>query len=220
MKNILLVDDHMVIRTGLKALLLDYYIQLNIWEASDGDETMCVLKHHKIDLILLDLQIPNTDTIGLIELISIKYPHIHILVFSMLPERIYARRILKAGASGYLPKDSSPDEMKKAFDLALRNKKYLSPNLQNLFASHEEGTNTSSPFDKLSHREFEIITLLLAGRNMAAIAQTLNIKPSTVGTYKTRIFEKLQVETVFELKEMATLYNFKSGHYATPAGTE
>ena len=210
MKNILLVDDHMVIRTGLKALLNDYYVQLSIMEAENEAQTLQSLKQHKIDLLIMDLQIPNTDVIGLIEMISIKYPRCYILVFSMLPEKIYARRVLSAGASGYLPKDSSPEEMKKAFDHALAEKKYLSPQLTELLSQEARQALPGNPFDRLSHREFLIVNLLLGGASITRIAERLNIKPSTVGTYKSRIFEKLSVKTIFELKEMAVLYDLSS----------
>lgn len=211
-KNILLVDDHLVVRTGLKVILLDYYKQLRIFEAADGEEALRVMKNERIDLTLLDLQLPNTDTIGLVELISIRYPHCYILVFSMLPETIYARRILRAGASGFLPKDTSQEEIKRAFDCAFANKKYISHGLSELLVNEVAGTATVSPFEGLSHREFEIVSLLLAGNNLAKISERLNIKPSTTGTYKARIFEKLRITSLFELKELAVLYGF------TPTG--
>src|SRR5690242_7630961 len=110
-KSILLVDDHLVVRTGLKVILLDYYPHLRIFEAGDGEAALRVLKKEKIELVVLDLQLPDTDTIGLVELISIRYPHCYILIFSMLPEGIYARRILRAGASGFLPKGTSQEEI-------------------------------------------------------------------------------------------------------------
>ncbi|HEU4903207.1 MAG TPA: response regulator transcription factor, partial [Flavisolibacter sp.] len=162
-KNILLVDDHAVVRTGLSVILHDYYQQIRIFEAANGDDALTVLQQTKIDLLVLDLQIPNTDTIGLVELISIKYPTCYILIFSMLPETIYARRILKAGASGFLSKDSSFMETKQAFDLAFANKKYISRILTDILGNERAGKALSSPFDGLSHREFEIVSLLLAG---------------------------------------------------------
>lgn len=207
-KNILLVDDHSVVRTGMKVILLDYYTQLRIVEAQDGEEALRVLKKERVDLVLLDLQIPNTDTIGLVELISIKYPQCYILVFSMLPENIYARRVLKAGASGFLPKDTTQEEIKRAFDFAFANKKYISQALSERLVNEVADNGSISPFENLSHREFEIVSLLLAGNSLAKISDLLNIKPSTTGTYKTRIFEKLQVASLFELKELAVLYRF------------
>ena len=209
MKNILLVDDHVVIRKGLGSMLKDYYSQLNIFEAGNGDEALHILKQNRIDLVILDLQMPNTDSINVIELISIKYPRSYILVFSILPEKIYARRVLKAGASGFLPKESTGEEMKTAIETAINNEKYLSKNFIE-FLSAERKDHSTSPFEALSHREFEIVNLLLTGNSIVAISNFLNIKPSTVGTYKTRIFQKLGVANIFELKEMAVVYEFVS----------
>lgn len=207
-KNILLVDDHSVVRTGMKVILLDYYPNLRICEAADGETALRVLKKERVDLLLLDLQLPNTDTISLVEIISIRYPQCYILVFSMLPENIYARRVLKAGASGFLPKDTTPEEIKRAFDFALANKKYISPALSEVLLNDITDNSPISPFENLSHREFEIVSLLLTGNSLAKISGQLNIKPSTTGTYKTRIFEKLQISSLFELKELAVLYRF------------
>lgn len=205
-KNILLVDDHLIVRTGMKVILQDYYTQLRIFEAAEGEATLAVLKKERVDLVVLDLQMPNTDTIGLIELISIRYPHCYILIFSMLPEPIYARRVLRAGASGFLPKDSPQEEIKRAFDFAFANKKYISQALSELLVNEVAGRVPINPFEGLSDREFEIVHLLLAGNNLAKIAELLNIKPSTAGTYKTRIFEKLQINSVFVLRELSILY--------------
>ena len=211
-KNFLLVDDHLEARTGLKVILLDYYPHLRFFEAADGEEALQMLKKEKVDFVLLDLQLPETDTIGLVELISIRYPHCYILIFSMLPETIYARRVLRAGASGFLPKDTSQEEMKRAFDYAFANKKYIGQGLSEMLVKEVAGEALASPFEGLSHREFEIVSLLLAGNNLAKISERLNIKPSTTGTYKARIFEKLRITSHFELKELAVLYQF------TPSG--
>lgn len=210
MKNILLLDDHMVIRTGLKSMLNDFYSQLRFFEAKNEDESLHVLKHNRIDLLIMDLQIPDTDVIGLMEMIAIKYPRTIILAFSMLPEKIYGRRVIKAGAYGFLAKDSTQEEMRKAFDLVLNEKKYISPVLAAQLEDdirHNAGVN---PFDRLSHREFLIVNLLLNGNTITYISKLLNIKPSTVGTYKTRIFEKLKVSSVFELKELSMLYDLSN----------
>lgn len=205
-KSILIVEDHLVARMGLKVLLQDIYSGLHFFEAANGEDCLHILKHHRIELIVMDLQLPETDTIGLIELISIKYPGTYILVFSMLAESIYGQRVLKAGASGYLSKESSLEEIKKAFDLAFANKKYMSQQLVELLANQLMKKGATNPFEKLSHREFEIVHLLLKGKNITVIGQHLNIKPSTVGTYKSRIFDKMKVSSIFELNQLATLY--------------
>jgi len=208
MKNVLIVDDHAVMRTGLRLLLQDFYQGLEIYEAGTDAEVLQQFKLHWIDLVVMDIHIANTNTIELVELISIKYPRTYTLVFSMMPEQIYGRRMLKAGARGFLPKESTLEEIKKAFDLVLQQKTYLSQNFIEILAGHVSTGSGVNPFEKLSHREFEIVNLLLSGFSIAAIAQTLNVKPSTVGTYKLRVFEKLKIKTVFELKDLAMLFGF------------
>lgn len=168
------------------------------------------MKDQNINLAVIDLQLPGADAIHLIELIAIKYPATYILVFSMLPEATYGRRVLKAGASGFLNKDAPVDEVKKAFDLAFARKKYISQQLVEILAQNITNRVPANPFEKLSHREFEIIHLLLKGKSISEISKELNIKPSTVGTYKTRIFDKLNVTTLFELNNLAALYGINS----------
>lgn len=205
-KKILLVDDHLAIRKGMIALLSDFYTGLMFFEASNDEAALKILKNHNIDLVVLDLQLQDTDAIALIELIVIRYPHIYILIFSMLPEAMYGRRVLKAGALGFLNKNAPVDEVKKAFDLALSHKKYISQQLFDILTQNISARTPANPFEKLSHREFEIIHFFLNGKSISEISKKLNIKPSTVGTYKSRIFEKLSVSTLFELNNLAALY--------------
>ncbi|TCJ13965.1 response regulator transcription factor [Flaviaesturariibacter flavus] len=204
-KKVLIVDDHAVMRAGLKLLLQDAFANLQLFEAGDGDEAMEVLRQQHIDILVMDIHIRNTDSISLVELISIRYPKTYILVFSMLPEKVYGRRMLAAGARSYLPKESTLDEIKKAFELVFRRKTYMSQNFAEIMAG-AGATQALNPFDQLSRREFEIVNLLLSGASINAIAQSINVKPSTVGTYKARVFEKLRIATVFELKDLAVLY--------------
>lgn len=205
-KNILLLDDHLVVRKGLIAVLTDVYKNLRFFEAADDETALKILKEQHIDLVVLDLQLPGIDAIHLIELILIRHPQIYILIFSILPEAMYGRRVLKAGASGFLNKDAPFEEVKKAFDLALSGKKYMSQQLVEILAQNIYNRVPSNPFEKLSHREFEIIHLFLNGKSISEISKKLNIKPSTVGTYKSRIFEKLNVATLFELNNLAAIY--------------
>lgn len=204
----MIVDDHAVMRKGVKLILTDIGHGLAIHESGDGDSMLEHFRQKKIDLLVMDIHLPNTDSIRMVELVSIRYPGTYILIFSMLPEHIYGRRMLKAGAKGFLPKLSTIDEIRDAFDQALKRKSYLSPSLSDLLEK-ESGTQESyDPFAQLSDREFEIVNLLLSGSSINLIAQRLNLKHSTVGTYKARIFDKLQVRTIFELKDLAMLYNF------------
>lgn len=210
-KHVLIVDDHAVMRTGVKLILADLGHGLVLHESGDGDSMLEQFRQKKIDLLVMDIHLPNTDSIRMVELVSIRYPGTYILIFSMMPEHIYGRRMLKAGARGYLPKLSTIEQIRGAFDQALNRKSYLSPSLSDLLVKESGEQDSDNPFEQLSDREFEIVNLLLSGCSINHIARRLNLKHSTVGTYKARIFDKLQVQTIFELKDLAMLYDFN--HY-------
>ena len=207
MKRFLLVDDHTVVRSGIKILLSDIYIPSEIHEAINGETAIVQLKERDYDLIILDIQMPNTDTLGLMEFIHITYPEAKVLMFSMSAENIYAKRFMKAGAYGFISKEAPLEEITRAIQIILSGKKYISESLAEKLAEDSFSGKSGNPFNELSPREFEIVTLLLDGKTVTDIAHTLNIQTSTVGTHKARLFEKLAVTNILELKELATTYN-------------
>ena len=207
MKKFLLVDDHVVVRSGIKILLRDLYNPSEIHEAMNGDTATEKLKENEYDLILLDIQMPNTDTLGLMEYIRITYPTAKVLMFSMSAENIYAKRFMKAGAYGFISKEAPLEEITKAMAVILSGKKYISEGLAQKLAEDSFSGKSGNPFNELSPREFEIVSLLLDGKTVTDIAHILNIQTSTVGTHKARLFEKLAVENILQLKELATTYN-------------
>jgi two-component system, NarL family, invasion response regulator UvrY len=206
MKKFLIVDDHVIVRSGIKFLLSEVYQLAEIYEASDGDSATEKLKEHSFDLIMLDIQMPKTDTFGLMEYIHIKYPQAKVLVFSVSAENTYARRFMKAGAYGFVSKESPLEEIIKAINLVLNDRKYISETLAYKIAEDSFAGRSDNPFNKLSPREFEIVSLLLSGQTVSDISQSLNIQTSTVGTHKARLFEKLSITNILELKELATAY--------------
>lgn len=207
MKKFLLVDDHVVVRSGIKLLLLEIFKPAEIYEAADGDAVLEKLKEHVFDLIILDIQMPKTDTIGLMETIHRQYPEAKVLMFSMSAEKIYAKRFLKAGAKGFVSKEAPLEEIVKAVNQILNNRRYISDSLADFLADESVSAKTDNPFNRLSAREFEITSMLLSGGTISSISKQINIKVSTVGTHKTRLFEKLNVNNLLELKELATNYN-------------
>jgi two-component system invasion response regulator UvrY len=206
MKRFLLVDDHVVVRSGIKVLLSEIYKPAEIHEAFDGESSLQKLKADHFDLIMLDIQMPNTDTLGLMKIIHQNYPAAKVLIFSMSAENIYAKRFMKAGAYGFISKESPLDEITKAINLILNGRKYISESLIDKLAEDSLSGNPGNPFDKLSPKEFEIVSLLLAGKTLTEISQGLNIHTSTAGTHKARLFEKLGVTNILELSELAKLY--------------
>lgn len=196
----------MVVRSGIRTLLRDIYKSSEIDEAPDGESALNFLKEHKYDLAILDIQLPKTDSFGLMEYLKVKYPELKVLIFSMSSENIYARRFLKAGARGFLNKNAELEEIKKAIDLILKGKKYLSDAMMEILAEGT-GEKDGNLFNLLSPREFEIVSLLLKGETLSQIANMLNLQVSTVGTHKARIFDKLKVGNILELKELADSYH-------------
>jgi two-component system, NarL family, invasion response regulator UvrY len=207
MKNFLLIDDHEIIRSGVKNVLLQLFTPCEVFESKDESTALEQLKLRTYDLIIMDVQMPNTDAAGLMDYINTKYPEAKVLIFSMTTENIYAKRFLKAGAMGFVSKNSGLVELKKAIEMILDNNVYVSNNLLEQLVSDLGNTNkTSNPLEKLSSREVQIVALLTSGKTITEISQILSLAISTVGTYKARLFEKLKVNNLVELIEMWKLY--------------
>ncbi|MEO6894158.1 MAG: response regulator transcription factor [Ginsengibacter sp.] len=208
MPDILLVDDHSIVRTGLKLLINDFLPHTKIDEAKDGESALQKLKQANYDLVVMDVNMPNTDSFGTLQAILAIKPETKVIMFSMNAEEVYAKRYLEMGARGYVRKDAPNEEIENAINLVLNDKTYISPSLmQKMFSGLHSKKETENPFDKLSSREFEIVQHLSKGDSVGEISKKLNIHTSTVGTYKSRIFEKLQVNNVIELTNLARAYN-------------
>jgi two-component system invasion response regulator UvrY len=203
----LIVDDHEIVRAGIKLLLESIYQPTEIHESRDGESTLRLIDANRYELIILDVQMPNTDTFLLMEYIHSRYPETRVLIFSIGVEHIYAKRFLRAGAMGFVSKDSPLEELTRAINLVLSNRKYISEYLLDILAEEAGPATTVNPFDRLSPREMEIVSLLLAGHTRTTISKMLKLESSTVGTYKARIFDKLGVKNILELKEMYDSFN-------------
>jgi two-component system invasion response regulator UvrY len=199
MINILLADDHAIIRAGLKIFIEGYISQSVIDEAGDGDAAFKLIKEKDYQLIILDVNMPNTDSFGLVSNIIALKPDANILMFSMNSEEIYAKKYLQLGAKGYLSKASSQNEIKMALD--------ISPKLSLSFTEDALGNKPKNPFDTLSPREFEIVLHLVRGESLAEICNALSLQTSTVGTFKARIFEKLNCNNIIDMNALAKVYN-------------
>lgn len=210
MPDLLLADDHTVIRSGLKALINRFLSHSTIDEAADGDSAFEKIKQGHYDLVLLDMNMPNTDPVALVSSILALKPRMKIIIFSMYDETIYAAKFLEIGVMGYLQKDESPEEIERAVTLVLNNKKYVSPRLGQLLIPDSNSRKTENPFKRLSAREFEVVLHLVRGESVAEISKELKIHTSTVGTHKARIFEKLGCSNVIELNTMAKAHNIIS----------
>lgn len=209
MKNFLLIDDHEIVRSGVKSVLRELFTPCNVYEANNEQSGIKCLKERSYDLIIMDVQMPDTDSFGLLEYMRIRYPETGVLIFSMSAENIYARRFLKAGAMGFVSKSSGLTELQKAIALALNKQKYVSTELATQLGAEIGGDGQDNPFNKLSPKEFEIYTLLIAGKSVTQISKILDISTSTVGTHKARLFTKLRVTNLLELINLGKAYNIQ-----------
>jgi two-component system, NarL family, invasion response regulator UvrY len=200
--NLLIVDDHDVVRTGIRSVLQDIFNQATIYEAYDEKSALVLVKERNYDLIIMDVQMPNTDSFGFLEYIKMRDASAKVLVFSMSNENIYAKRFLKSGAMGYVSKSTGLTELTKAVDLVMSGRKYISENLSELFAQEFDIDATPNRFDQLSKREFEVAALLMKNKSINEVASILSINSSTVASHKARVLEKMGVKNIIELIEM------------------
>ena len=206
MKHFLLIDDHEIIRSGVQNVLEAIFSPCKIYEADNETSALLALERRSYDLIIMDVQIPDSDMAGLMEYIKTHYPNASVLMFSMLSENIYAKQFLKAGAMGFVSKSASVPDLKKAIELVLDGHQYIGETLVKQLAGERGMRQTSNPFNKLSAREFQIATLLINGKKSIEISKLFAITPSTIATHKMHLFEKLRVSNLPELLELARLY--------------
>jgi len=208
MKNLLIVDDHEIVRHGLKLLITDFYPETEIFEAQNEVVAIEVLKKVSFDLVFLDVQMPGSNCFDILNFIISRQPNAKVLIYSMGSQTLYGKSLIKAGAHGYLSKDAPMSEIQKAMATVLDGKKYISQELLAVLVDNITNGVPTNPFLKLSPRETEMTTFLLQGLSVSEISSRVNLQTSTVGTYKSRIFEKLDVTNIIQLKEIATLYHF------------
>ena len=202
MKKILLADDHSIVRSGVRSLIEDNFLERQVDEAETEDEIVRHLKATDYDLVVLDINIPNTDFTRLMNWISVAAPGVKVLVFSMHPEDIYGIRCLQMGAKGYLHKTATNAEILTAIRRILDGKKYISQHLAELMSDSDPDKKRDNPFNNLSARELEMIKHLNDGKSLPEICTILKIQYSTANTFKRRIFEKLQVDSVLSLSRL------------------
>ena len=199
MIRLLIADDHAIMREGL-ARLLEGQANLQVAAtASDGHETIEKVRSGDFDMVLLDLSMPGRSGIELIKLIKTEFPHLPILILSMHKEEQYALRALKAGAAGYLTKESASQELVMAIHKVASGEIYLTAEIARAIALDRVRPRTGSAFGLLSDREFNVMLMIGHGKPLNEIALELNLSAKTVSTYKNRIMEKLRVSSNAEL---------------------
>jgi two-component system invasion response regulator UvrY len=195
----LIADDHAVVRQGLKQILGDTPEMLVAGEATNGQEVLDKVRAEPWDVVVLDISMPDRSGLDVLKQLRSERPKLPVLVLSMHSEDQYAVRVLKAGASGYLTKDSAPDELVKAIRKVVSGGRYVSSLLAEKLA-FEIGTDSSRlPHETLSDREFQVLRGIAAGKSVTEIAAELYLSPKTVSTYRARLLQKMNLGTTAEL---------------------
>lgn len=203
MLNILIADDHSIIRFGVTLLIQANFPGANVYECASFEGVIKTLGTVPIHLILLDINIPGGDTLRMIDAIKLKQPLARVLMFTAYNEHIFATRYLQAGAHGYLVKDSSEEELGKAIRTVLNDEIYVSESIKQEVLHRLAGGKSihAHYLDQLSNRETEVMQLMVKGHSTSEICRMLSLQPSTISTYKAKIFEKLGVKNLVELIE-------------------
>ena len=199
--KVLVADDHAVVRTGIKFLLKGVDPAVDVTPAEDFFELLELIRKEAFDVLILDINIPGGDNIGMISTIRRHRPELPILIFTSYSEKIYGLPYLQEGADGFLSKDASEEDLLEALKCIEQGKKYIGATLrENMLESLiSSGVNPENPLARLSIRELDVANLLIKGYSTGEIANQLNLQRSTISTFKARIFAKMEVTNLVEL---------------------
>lgn len=207
MIHLLIVDDHAVVRRGLRQILQDEPGLAVQAEAADGHEALEAVRARSFDVVVLDVSMPGRNGLEVLEEIRRARPSLPVLILSVHPEEQLALRLLKAGAAGYVSKDSAPEELVTAIRRVAKGGKYMSPTLADRLVEHLQAPAAEPRHESLSDREFEVLLALAGGQRIKEIAAHHNLSVKTVSTYRARVLRKLGVQSNAEL----TLYAARQG---------
>jgi len=201
MYRVLLVDDHDVVRKGIRAILEDRFAAIDIREASGGDEALDALSA-PFDAVVLDLSMPGRSGIDLLAEIKHRHPKLPVLIMSLHGEEQFAVRALRAGAAGYLTKSAASEQLISAFERIVRGGRYISEAVAERLAVAAAG-DAGAPHDRLSDREFEVMRGIASGESVSEIADRIHLSVKTVSTYRARLLDKMGMTTNAELTRYA-----------------
>jgi len=199
MIKILIADDHTIFREGLKHILAEYPDLVVADEANNGQEVLDKIWKNNYDMVLLDITMPGMTGLEVLKQLKNDKPKLPVLILSMHPEEQYAIRVLKAGASGYLIKESAPDELITAIRKISQGRKYITSSLAERLATEVEADSEKPLHDILSDREYQVLRMIAAGKTVKHIAKELSLSIKTVSTYRARIMEKMKMKTNAEV---------------------
>lgn len=213
MKNVAICDDHKIVREGLKQVISAFAEFQVVADVESGEALFQILRDHEIDLIILDVSLPGRNGLEVLKQVKALRPEIKVLVLSMYPEDQFAIRMLKAGASGYLHKDSEPELLLDALREIVRGQEYLSPKITKLMFKEMNGKNNDLPHKSLSDREYEVLLYIGEGKSISEIGNQLSLSVKTISTYRTRILEKMNLENNSDLVKYIMLHELSQGIY-------
>jgi DNA-binding NarL/FixJ family response regulator len=207
MIRVLLADDHPIVRTGMKQVLLKAPDIQITGEAGSGEEALQLLRHQKYDLVILDISLPGISGLEALRRIKAKTPTLPVLMLSMYPEEHYAERTLKLGAAGYLSKEHLPDEVIDAIRKVVRGGKYLSQSLADNVELSLRAADKRMPPETLSPREYQVMCMIASGKTVGVIAKELSLSVKTIDTFRAHILRKLNLRNNVAIARYAIEYH-------------
>lgn len=206
MADILIVDDHELVRAGLKGILSEKEEYRVVAEAESGEDALDLAKQHRPDLVLMDINMPGIGGLEATRKLRQFDPNIKVIVLTMHKEGPFPSNLIKAGAKGYITKDCGVDETLRAINTVLKGETYISSQVAQNLAVGMLTSGSQNPFEGLSQRELQIMMMILDGHKIREIADKLNLSSKTVSTYRYRLFEKLKVKNDSEMARVAIQY--------------
>lgn len=203
MRRVLVVDDHPIVRSGVRGALVHALRDVAVGEAGTGPEALDALAREAWDLVLLDLSLPGRDGIGLLKEIKHRHPFVPVLVLSVLPEADYAVRVLQSGASGYISKLAGVDEIVKAVSRVTEGRRHVSEEVADQLSMRLARGANGLAHDRLSHRELDVLRGIGGGKTVGEMAAEMHLSVKTVSTYRARLLDKLDLRTNAQLVRYA-----------------
>ena len=211
MTKVAICDDHKIVREGLKQIINEFDGFEVVIEAESGEQLINKLRDIEVDLLILDVSLPGRSGLEVLKQIKGMQPDLGVLVLSMYPEDQFAIRMLKAGASGYLHKDSAPEVLKQALSTISNGGEYLSDKITKLLYREMSSNGDELPHKRLSDREYEVLLYIGEGKSISEIAAQLSLSVKTISTYRTRILEKMKVENNSDMVKYIMLHDLGVG---------
>jgi two-component system, NarL family, invasion response regulator UvrY len=197
--NVLLADDHAIVRRGVAQLLIDFGVASDVIEADTGRDALALAARRPFDVAMLDISLPDINGLDVLKRLKRDTPRLPVLMFSMYREDQYAVRALKAGAAGYLSKTSAPESMVGAIRQVASGRKYVSPEMAEALATYVSLDTERMPHETLSDREFQTLCMLASGKRLTDIAHALSLSVKTVSVYRARLLDKMKLANNAEL---------------------